>query len=378
MKLSRRALPLASLALLASCGGGDNTPPASAPPPSPAPAPADPPSPTPVARGSWSLAAPLAVGRRDFSLSTLPDGRLLVAGGELEGGDVTDTAALYDPALDTWTDAAPMAASRTWHSATVLSSGEVLVTGGAVAGPAFSASCELYKPATGTWEPAGNLAQGRSRHSATLQPDGQVLVVGGISIPGFLAWAERYTRASNAWAPAMTLSWPRAQHTAMLLPNGDAVLVAGGLNAAGQVTSAELYSLDPSAPITPLATAPAGDSAVSVRLLDGSVLVVVDGSLAAWRFHPATSTWTQSTLGAVRIEPTLTLLADGRVLLAGGANLDTAEIYHPDANAWTEAASMAFARQGARATLLADESVLVVGGFDGLGEPMAAVERFQP
>ena len=79
-------------------------------------------------------------------------------------------------------------------------------------------------------------------------------------------------------------------------------------------------------------------------------------------------TWTTSTYAASRSLPTMTVLADGRVLLAGGSNLATAEIYNPDANVWTTAAAVATVRRSAAATLLSDGSVLVVGGFNGAGE----------
>ena len=70
-----------------------------------------------------------------------------------------------------------------------------------------------------------------------------------------------------------------------------------------------------------------------------------------------------------RLTPTLTLLANGRVLMVGGRAssngpaLRTAEIYNPLTNAWTPTGSLADARFSHSATLLADGKVLVAGGF---------------
>lgn len=83
-----------------------------------------------------------------------------------------------------------------------------------------------------------------------------------------------------------------------------------------------------------------------------------------------------------RLIPTITTLADGRVLVAGGVTTGntrttSAEIYNPDTNTWTVGTPMAAGRSAAQAVLLADGSVLMIGGFSGSGE-VATVERFQP
>ncbi len=77
---------------------------------------------------------------------------------------------------------------------------------------------------------------------------------------------------------------------------------------------------------------------------------------------------------------TATLLDDGRLLVAGGSgreivdderpfwsrqDLATVEIYDPGSGQWSAASSMRIARQGARAALLRDGRVLVIGGASG-------------
>lgn len=338
---------------------------------------------TVTARGSWAATAPILPGRHYFPATRLLDGRVLVAGGFTAAG-VTNAAALYDPAAGTWTAAAPMLVPRSDPTATLLPDGRVLVVGGEPAAlGAATATAEIYDPVANSWTATGSMAQARIRHTATLLANGQVLVIGGYDRPAgsltFRDTAERYDPATGIWTTLTNrLSVARTQHAAELLPDGVTVLVAVGVNGTGFVNSAELLRGDDTAPPTVMgAVGGSGNVAQSVRLADGSVLVTADGTATAWRYHPATSTWSTSPTQAARSLPTMTALADGRVLLAGGSSLATAEIYNPDVNVWTTATSMATARRAGAAALLNDGNVLVIGGFRASGE-VDAVDIYRP
>src|SRR5690349_19520960 len=76
-------------------------------------------------------------------------------------------------------------------------------------------------------------------------------------------------------------------------------------------------------------------------------------------------------LETARIRHTATLLADGRVLVAGGESGndntwkagETAEVWDPKTGAWTSAGKLVERRYDHSATLLADGRVLVAGGY---------------
>jgi len=68
---------------------------------------------------------------------------------------------------------------RTSYSMTVLPDARVLVSGGHHIGPGFISRSELYNAASGTWSATGSLTDARSGHSATLLPEVRVLIAGG-------------------------------------------------------------------------------------------------------------------------------------------------------------------------------------------------------
>lgn len=81
---------------------------------------------------------------------------------------------------------------------------------------------------------------------------------------------------------------------------------------------------------------------------------------------------------------TATILANGKILVAGGTNngvaLTSAELYNPMAGTWASTGSMHVARTLARAVLLSNGSVLVVGGCvnDCLSATIKSAELYNP
>jgi N-acetylneuraminic acid mutarotase len=87
-----------------------------------------------------------------------------------------------------------------------------------------------------------------------------------------------------------------------------------------------------------------------------------------------------------RYRPSAALLADGRVLVAGGVYADeerfearaSAELFDPETGAWSKTRPMNTARYGARAVTLQDGRVLVVGGTDDDDSPLRSAEIYDP
>jgi N-acetylneuraminic acid mutarotase len=185
--------------------------------------------------GYWVPAGNLITARYGHTATLLPNGKVLVAGGNDTSGVALSSAELYDPATGQWSATGSLSTARFQHTATLLPDGRVLVVaGGAAAG---LASAELYNPATGQWVATNSTHWPHQQHTATLLPSGNVLVVGGPI--GYEANTELFNPASGTWTITSSLNTGRSAHTATLLPDGK-VMVWGGSGTSG-TGSTELY-----------------------------------------------------------------------------------------------------------------------------------------
>jgi hypothetical protein len=168
--------------------------------------------------------------RRDHAATRLPDGRVLITGGQNIniGGfhvyqDATNAVEIFDPATATFHPIASMHARRASHTATLLGDGRVLIAGG-LDGYTPLDSMEIFDPQWETFTPLQPMLSARGEHTATLLADGRVLLAGGTN--GSAPSAEIFDPLTNAVTPAGDVG-PRHKHSAMLLPDGN-VLIAGG------------------------------------------------------------------------------------------------------------------------------------------------------
>jgi len=125
-------------------------------------------------------------------------------------------------------------------------------------------------------------------------------------------------------------------------------------------------------------------------LRDGRVLVVggqdsVTVLATSELYDPGTGQWARiDPMNIHRVNFTLTLLANGKVLAAGGRSefesglLDSTELFDPATGHWTSTGSLLAPREGAVATLLANGRVLVCGGDQPDNSIVASAELYDP
>ena len=259
--------------------------------------------------------------------------------------------------------------------------------------------------------PTGSLHEPRGLHTATLLPNNEVLVAYGSNSSSYseatgyvgLSSIEVYDAGAGTFTEIYGDDGGGIYgHTATLMPNGQVLLAGGFINSiwdySGISTSDNGAGLYDSATGvfsgTGNMTANRGDHTATL-LADGKVLIAGGadtdptgtGLASAELYDPGTGTFTQTGSMAVgRYLHTATLLQNGKVLIVGGALTSTsvpdasAEVYDPATGIFTMTGAMATAREQHTATLLADGRVLIVGGatFAGGGDPTATAEVYDP
>jgi len=245
------------------------------------------------ATGSFqALAAKSLSDRSEPAYASLPDGSVLIAGGDTYAGKTKkelNTGAIFNPATSSFEAiASHMATPRVGATAALLSNGKVLIVGGYQEPTVYLASAELYDPATRTFTAVpGTLAAGQYAPVAAPLPGGRALVVGGYSKSGKATAAASIFNAATNTFESLTgagheLVEPLSEAAAVELANGN-VLVIGGYNEPhGNLRSVELFSWETNTfQMLPTQLVDERDGPAAALLADGRVLVVGGYSEAA-------------------------------------------------------------------------------------------------
>ncbi|MGZ4860821.1 MAG: carboxypeptidase regulatory-like domain-containing protein [Candidatus Angelobacter sp.] len=261
--------------------------------------------------------------------TTLADGRVFIAGGHVADYVGYAHAVIFDPATNGFTSLADMNTGRWYPTTTTLPNGDVLVVSGDInSNTNVDALPQVFQFSTRTWRnlttaqlalplypnmlvaPNGKVFNaGPSRQTryldtggtgawsnvavlnftgfrdygpAVMYDAGKVLDVGGADPPTATAEVIDLNAATPAWKFSGSMHFPRRQHNAVILPDGK-VFIVGGSSAGGFDTS--------TSPVLP------------TEMWDPATgQFTVMASIAVYRGYHSTAL----------------LLADGRVLSAGG------------------------------------------------------------
>lgn len=287
---------------------------------------------TPASLSRGIAAPPPAAGpaaTADPALLRLPDGRILFIG---------QPAGLYDVASQRWSPVdIPYREGRV---ATLLPDGDVLLTGGTIEPPLISDHPETFERRfaeyveasrrverlevrTGQRRTDGAMQHAHPFHTATLLPDGRVLVIGGPVVS-----TEIYDPVRHLALPAPRLAERnREEHTTTRLADGRLLVVGGA---------------DP----------PMGRLPGRWRIHDSAEIYDPRTN----RFEPTAA------MGTQRYAHSATMLADGRVLIAGGSQQASfAELYDPASGTFRRTGDLRFYHLGHAALRLPGGHVQIVG-----------------
>src|SRR5882672_10802883 len=280
----------------------------------------------------------------------LPDGRLLINGGNLQydpfHGQLRNS--VFDPLLGAFTDVENMAHGRWYPTVTTLGDGRIMTFSGLNETGGTNSALEIYTNGSG-WSseyPAG--------WTPALYPRMHLMPDGRIFYSGSGTGSRMFNPSTHTWSAVVAntnYSGTRTYGSSVLLPltpaNGytPRVMIMGG----GSPATATTEIIDLSAP-TP-----------------------------QWQFGPAMS--------QPRIEMNATMLPNGKVLAMGGSTNDEdagtaslrADLYDPATNTFSPAGSNLFPRlYHSGSLLLPDATVMLTGGNPARGSYEQRTEIYSP
>ena len=347
-------------------------------------------------RGTWLPTDSMSIARDGCQPSLLQDGRVLITGGGIPPDETMlntlNTGEIFDPATMSFTKlSSTMSVHRTGHIQVTLPDGRVLIAGGRtsevpdIPGAKVHKSADIFDPETNTFSPTGPLNVARRDAAAVVLDDGRVLIIGGgdgcdMVLTVGIDSAEIYDTATGTFELlASKMSVPRQFLNAVKMPDGT-VLIFGGSEGPGLENPTK--KVDCFDPVTETFTeigemnAPRIYSVASL-LRDGRVLLV-----SSWNgmaigndaeiYDPETNSFTsiEGPVHAQTVQMGIRLL-DGTVLCPAGLNVKiqhttSAYLYRPETNDFVFTDSLQYARKLQDLLLLPDGRPIIIGGFDSI------------
>ena len=339
----------------------------------------------PVTGTVTDVSVPYAMDVFCSGMTVMPDGRLLVTGGNpLSVNDCPPKQAcgtahsnIFDPATSTWTQGPDMNYSRWYPTTITLADGTALTMSGQNSLGVNTPEMETYDETTGVWTtlPTSANFPGKDSYPRT------VLLQSGLLFKAEnLQATETFNPATNTWSfLANTNFGNRYYGGAVILPGLEKVLIAGGspISEDGTGTStntAEVINFSAKTP-TWAYTGSLNYSRMNANLvlLPNQTVLAVGGGGGSGKYSnpieqaelysPTSGTWTVMAAQTAQrtYHSTAVLLLDGRVLSAGSDYGDmetTYEIYSPP-----------YLFQGARPTITSAPTSLTYGAQFTIGTP---------
>lgn len=259
--------------------------------------------------GTWSELATMPYVGVAAAQAVLPDGRVIIEGGEYSNYELdftlTNQGAIYDPVSDSWTSVPPppffvdlYPPRAVWAPNPVGDSQSVVLADGTfMLADKMSKQAALLDANTLTWTETGTATKNdmNDEEGWTLLPNGKVLTADCYTdfyfglVPDYPADptdSELYDPASGTWSNAgstiNTLTDPNLAETgaSILRPDGTVLFVGSQGYTSIYDTNTETWSAGPPLPVSPQGNQYTAQDAPGALLPNGNVLVAVTGGAA--------------------------------------------------------------------------------------------------
>ncbi|HWX46206.1 MAG TPA: fibronectin type III domain-containing protein [Solirubrobacteraceae bacterium] len=290
-------------------------------------------------------------------MAQLPNGEVMTVGGY--GGlttgklGIVDTA-IFNPATGTWTRAADMHDPRWYPDLTELANGDyVAISGNSANATTWADTPEVYDPAANTWTLLSKVSTPQVHEEeypfSYLIPNGNVFTIGPSEDVSYELNVANETWTSTGGSSGITNGSSVMYRPGKILYSGGAPSVTSTTNATANTSVIDLTAATPQwRQIAPMHNARIYHTLT--MLANGEVLaaggeptsdqgIVTSGVLPTEIWNPATETWTPAApIAAARnYHSTAMLMPDGTVLLTGGGHPNgssdpgefSAQVYSP-------------------------------------------------
>jgi len=306
------------------------------------------------ARGMLLTAVlPAVGGAKAVPRSGIGPRLIYLVGGEGEGGRPISTTELYDPQAASWTQLAGMAGRCAGHGCVALD-GKLYAVGGRGADGRALDTAEVYDPQTDGWQPLAKMST-RCAGLGLAAVGGKIYAIGGWTGNSALESVEAYDPQLGAWAPVASMSQKRSGLASVVLDGK--IYAIGGCDGAGILDTVEFY--DPQADSWQrVASMPRGLFGHAAAVMGGKIYVM-GGSIplssvsamvkSAYVYDPQADAWTQlASMGTSRRNHASAAVGGKLYVFSGwgtGEHLSTAaEVYDPASNSWAQVTNLTSAR----------------------------------
>jgi PKD repeat protein len=326
---------------------------------------------TPDVVGQWSPL--LDWGLQAKHMVALPTGKVIV-------WSTGSTASVWDPATGSFTAAPALFGDLHCAGQSVMADGRVIVVGGQNGAPHIGTTItSIFDPYSGTWTQGPDMSSFRWYATSTTLADGRVLASSGDAPDGTRATIpEIYDPVANTWTRLTGASRSQSLYPLMFVLPDKRVFEAGPGSATAILDTTGVGSWT-AGPTNAYATN--GYSESAVMYAPGKIIRAGGGDPAINRVSvidmtAASPAWRDVTpMAFPRRRMNLTILADGSVMAIGGTrSADDAtqavlesEIWNPATEQWTTVAAMAEPRMYHSSAVLLPDGRVVVGGGEAAG-----------